>query len=122
MKKIILALVAVLAVAAPIGLSASEALASPRSQAIGTAYDYLDFMSFSKAGLADQLVYEGFSRRTSNYAVNHIRVNWNRQAVESAKDYLDLMHFSCSGLIGQLEFEQFTHRQASFGAHHTSAC
>ena len=123
MKKAAIAAATVIAVAAPVAVStASPASASPGSQAIGLAYDYLDTMPFSKLGLADQLEYEGFSHRTSMYAVNHIRVNWNKQAVKSANDYLDFMHFSCDGLIDQLEYEQYTHRQAVYGAYRTSAC
>ncbi|WP_243059458.1 Ltp family lipoprotein [Nocardioides sp. SR21] len=101
---------------------AANATTGPQRQAIGTAYDYLDFTHFSKAGLSDQLQYEGFSRSVSNYAVNHIKVSWNNQAVGSAKDYLRYSHFSCSGLIDQLEYEKFTAAQARYGAHHTRAC
>jgi hypothetical protein len=122
LRKIILTITALLAIAAPIAVTASPASASPRSQAIGTAYDYLDYTAFSKAGLADQLVYEGFGRRVANYAVDHIRVSWRNQAVKSGKSYLRYMHFSCSGLINQLEYEQFTPRQARYGANHTRAC
>lgn len=122
MKKIIVGLVAATAVVTPIATTAAPAMASPRSNAIGTAKDYLRYMPFSKAGLADQLMYEGYSRKVSNYAVNHIKVNWKKQAVKSGRSYLQTMHFSCSGLIDQLEYEQFTHRQAVFGAHHTNAC
>jgi hypothetical protein len=122
MRKIVLTLMTMLAVAAPVVAVAAPAHASPRSQAIGMAHDYLDVMAFSKAGLADQLRYEGFSRSVANYAVDHIRVSWKNQAVKSAKSYLRVMHFSCSGLIDQLEYEEFTHRQAVYGAHHTRAC
>jgi hypothetical protein len=103
-------------------ITEASASASPTSQAVGTAYDYLDYMPFSKAGLADQLVYEGYSRSVANYAVNHVHTNWYSQAVKSAKSYLSFMHFSCSGLIGQLKYEKYTSAQASYGAHHTRAC
>lgn len=124
MKKFLLSLVALIALAAPLAVAA-PAQASPTSQAIGTAKDYLRYMPFSKAGLIDQLQYEGFSRHVSIYAVNHVRVSWRHQAVRSAREYLQSMHFSCSGLIQQLDSpygEDFTHRQAVYGAHHTSAC
>lgn len=122
MRKLIVSLVAALAVVMPVATIAAPASASPQSQAIGTAKDYLRYSHFSKAGLVDQLIYEGFSRRVSTYAVNHIRVSWKNQAVGSAKDYLRYMHFSCSGLIDQLRFEKFTRGQARYGAHHTRAC
>jgi hypothetical protein len=122
MRKLIISLVATLAVALPIATVAGSAEASPRSQAIGTAQDYLSYSAFSKIGLVDQLMYEGFSRSIATYAVNHIRVSWNQQAVKSAKDYLRYSHFSCSGLIEQLDYEKFTHSQSVYGAHHTNAC
>ena len=122
MRKFLLALVATLAIATPIAVTAAPASASPRSQAIGMAHDYLDSMAFSKAGLAHQLRYEGFSRRVSNFAVDHIRVSWKNQAVRMGRSYLRSSHFSCAGLIDQLEYEQFTPRQARYGANHTRAC
>lgn len=96
--------------------------ASPQSQAIAMAYEYLHSQAFSKGGLADQLVYEGFSRTVSNYAVNHIAVNWRRQAVRMANEYLNSQAFSCSGLIDQLVYEKFSYANAYYGAHHSRAC
>jgi colicin import membrane protein len=122
MRRLIISFAAILAVALPIATLASSAEASPRSQAVGTAQDYLSYSAFSKAGLVDQLMFEGFSRSVATYAVNHIRVSWKQQAVKSAKSYLSYSHFSCSGLIEQLDFEKFTHSQSVYGARHTSAC
>ena len=69
MKKLILALVAMLAVAAPVAIAVpAHATTGPQRQAIGKAHEYLRYESFSKAGLADQLHFEGFSRSVSDYA------------------------------------------------------
>nr|WP_300048120.1 Ltp family lipoprotein [uncultured Nocardioides sp.] len=122
MKRIVVALTALLAVVVPVTITGSPASASPRSQAVGMAYNYLEYTAFSKGGLADQLVYEGFSPAVANYAVNNIRVNWRKQAVKMAKNYLRYTHFSCSGLIDQLVYEQFSYANASYGANQTSAC
>jgi hypothetical protein len=122
MKKILVALAALLAVVVPVTLTASPASASPRSQAVGMAYNYLDYTAFSKGGLADQLEFEGFSPAVANWAVSNIRVNWRKQAVRMARNYLSYTHFSCSGLIDQLVFEQFSYANASYGANQTSAC
>ena len=122
MKKFLVALTTLLAVVLPVTLAASPASASPRSQAIGMAYNYLDYTAFSKGGLADQLEYEGFSPSVAIYAVNHIRVNWRKQAVRMARNYLSYTHFSCSGLIDQLVYEQFSYANASYGANQTNAC
>jgi hypothetical protein len=128
-KKFLIGLMAVLALAAPVAMAApAQATTGSQRQAIGSAQDYLRSMPFSKAGLIHQLSSrygEGFSRADSVYAVNHIRVSWKAQAVRSARQYLRSMHFSCSGLIHQLESrygEQFLHWQAVYGARHTSAC
>ncbi len=131
MRKIILSLVALLALAAPLAVTAASpasATTGPQRQAIGSAQDYLRAMPFSKQGLIDQLSSPygaGFSVKIATYAVNHIKVNWNKQAVKSANSYLKVMHFSCDGLIDQLESPygaQFTHNQAVYGAYRTSAC
>jgi len=126
MRKILLGLVATAAVAAPVAMTAAPANAATtaQGQAIGSAHDYLRFSAFSKQGLIDQLdskYGEGFSKPVATYAVNHIRVSWNKQAVRSAKSYLKIMHFSRAGLIDQLESpygERFTHSQAVYGVNH----
>lgn len=122
LKKFLVALTVLIAVAAPVALTASPASASPRSQAVSMAYNYLGAMPFSKGGLADQLEYEGFSPAVANWAANSIRVNWRMQAVKMAKNYLRTMPFSCSGLIDQLVYEQFSYANASYGANQTRAC
>jgi hypothetical protein len=91
-------------------------LTKAQEQAIGTAKDYLDGgQHFSRKGLIGQVKYEGFSRKVATFAVDYLRVNWNKQAAGVAKDYLDNQHFSRSGLINQLEYEGFTHAQAVYG-------
>jgi hypothetical protein len=85
-----------------------------QEQAIRSANEYLSFMAFSKSGLADQLVFEGFSKADAEFAVEHIDVSWKEQALESGRDYLDMMSFSRSGLIDQLEFEGFSTKQATY--------
>jgi len=90
-----------------------------QENAIATAEDYLDYTAFSKTGLAEQLEFEGFSAADAQFAVDHIRVNWNEQAAKSAKDYLDYSSFSRQGLIDQLVYEGFTYAQATYGVNQT---
>jgi hypothetical protein len=85
-----------------------------QEQAIGSAQDYLAYTAFSKSGLVDQLIFEGFSQADAEFAVEHITVDWDEQAVKSGQSYLDLMHFSRSGLIEQLEYEGFSTKQATY--------
>jgi len=86
-----------------------------QKQATAKAEDYLDYDSFSKSGLADQLKYEGFSKPDAEFAVNHIKVDWMKQAAAKAADYLDYDSFSHSGLVDQLKYEGFTPEQAEYG-------
>ena len=95
-----------------------------QENAIGSAESYLESQAFSKAGLIDQLSSEygeGFNRADAEFAVNHIKVDWNSEAVAAAKEYLQTQHFSRSGLIEQLTSEygsQFTLAQAIYAADH----
>jgi hypothetical protein len=84
--------------------------------AMDAADSYLDYSAFSRSGLIEQLEYEGYKTEDATFAVDYLKVNWNKQAFKSAKSYLDYSSFSLSGLIGQLQYEGFTYEQASFGA------
>jgi Host cell surface-exposed lipoprotein len=94
-------------------------LTAAQENAIESAKDYLDLSGFSRKGLIDQLKYEGYSTKDATFAVDYIKVNWNKQAAKSAKDYLDMTSFSRQGLIEQLEYEGFTHSQAVYGVGQT---
>lgn len=94
----------------------STAVSPGMRNALQSAKDYLDAMSFSRKGLIEQLEYEGYSSSEAEYAVEHCGADWNKQAYDMAKDYLKMMAFSRSSLIEQLEFEGFTHSQAVYGA------
>jgi hypothetical protein len=90
-----------------------------QENAIEAAASYLETQGFSRSRLIDQLKYEGFSKKDSEFAVDVIGVNWNQQAARVAKDYLDVQAFSRSGLIDQLEYEGFTPEQAEYGVNKT---
>ena len=106
------------------GLSGSSTRSSGSSytptrgeqNALNRANDYLEFMSFSRSGLIDQLEFEGYTTSEAEYAVDNCGADWDEQAVLKAEEYLDFMSFSRSGLIDQLEFEGFTYSQASAAA------
>ena len=93
----------------------STAVSPGMRNALQSAKDYLDAMSFSRKGLIEQREYEGYSSSEAEYAVEHCGADWNKQAYGMAKDYLKMMAFSRSSLIEQLEFEGFTHSQAVYG-------
>lgn len=84
--------------------------------AIGAGESYLDYTAFSRSGLIEQLEYEGYKTEDATFAVDYLKVDWNKQAVKSAKSYLDYTNFSREGLIEQLQYEGYTHEQALYGA------
>jgi hypothetical protein len=107
----------------------TEAPAAPeytvaQEQAILSAQGYLDMGGTSRAGLIEQLSSkygEGFKKADAKFAVNHIKVDWNKQAVQSAKGYLDMGGFSRASLIEQLSSnsgEKFTLAQAKYAVRH----
>ena len=80
------------------------------------ANQYIRLMPFSRKGLIDQLIFEGFSTSDAAYGVDSAGTNWRNQAVKMAANYLELMAFSKQGLIDQLVFEGFSQADATYGA------
>ena len=76
----------------------------------------MDYTSFSRQGLIDQLLFENYSPEAAQYAVDAVDTDWNEQAAEKAQEYLDYTSFSRQGLVDQLIFEGFTPEQAEYGA------
>lgn len=99
----------------PVEEPAEPAMTMGQQQAVGKGEDYLDFAAFSRQGLIDQLVYEGFSEADATFAVDYIAPDWNEQAAQKAQDYIDMSSFSRQGLIDQLVYEGFTAAQAEYG-------
>ena len=86
-----------------------------QQNALRSAESYIEFSSFSRQGLIDQLKFEGYSTQDATYAVDAVDVDWMEQAARSAKEYLEYSPFSRQGLIDQLEYEGFTPEQARHG-------
>ena len=86
-----------------------------QQNALRTAQSYINIMPFSRSGLIDQLMFEGYSSEDATYAVDALNADWNEQAAKAAEAYLDIMGFSRSGLIDQLVFEGYTREQAEYG-------
>lgn len=87
-----------------------------KQKAIYAAKEYLKITSYSKKGLIDQLIHDGFNSTDSLYAVNNCNANWYDEAKRSAKTYLKIIDYNKEELIMQLEFEGFTHDEAIYGA------
>ena len=92
---------------------ASESVA--QSNAREMASDYLDYSSFSRQGLIEQLEFEGFSTADATYGADSTGADWYEQAALKAQEYLDYSAFSRDGLIEQLEFEGFSRDEAVYG-------
>ena len=99
--------------------AATSDMTMGQSNAVGKALDYIDYSAFSKKGLINQLEFEGFSTADSEFAVDHIDVDWFEQAALKAAEYLDYSSFSRKGLIDQLLFEGFTQDEAVYGVDQT---
>ncbi len=82
--------------------------------ALGSAEDYLNYSSFSKQGLYDQLLYEGFPEDAAQYAIDNVVTDWNQNALQTAVDYLDYSSFSYPGLYDQLVYEGYAAEQAQY--------
>ncbi len=87
--------------------------------AVRAANRYLDYSSFSRQGLIDQLTYEDYSTEDATFAVDNVAADWNEQAALSAPDYLDYTAFSRQSLVDQLIYEGFTPDQAQYGVDQT---
>ena len=84
-----------------------------KRSAIEKAQSYLSTMPFSPSGLYDQLLFEGFSEESSQFAVNCLVVDWDEMCYEKAVSYItNVGGFSKQSLIDQLVFEGFTKKQA----------
>lgn len=90
-----------------------------KSNAKAKASEYLEFSSFSRSGLIDQLEYSQFSTDDATYAVDSSNVDWNEQAAKKAQEYLDFSSFSRAGLKDQLMYSGFTPEQAEYGVSQT---
>ena len=80
-----------------------------------SAEAYLEYSSFSRQGLIDQLLYEEFSQADAEYGVDALGADWNEQAALSAEAYLEYSAFSRQGLIDQLIYEGFSQAEAEYG-------
>lgn len=105
--------------------AAEQAASGTVSQqnAYAKATSYLKTSAFSRSGLADQLVYEGFSAEDAEFAIARLEaaggVDWNTQAAAKAASYLKMSSFSRASLLEQLTYEGFTAEQAEYGVSST---
>lgn len=87
-----------------------------QKNALKKALSYLDYSSFSKQGLYEQLQYEGFEDADCQFAVDNCGADWMKQAEKKAESYMKYSSFSRDGLIDQLLYEGFSQEEAEHGA------
>lgn len=91
-----------------------------QQNALEQAQSYLQFSSFSRQGLIDQLSSEygsGYPVDVATWAADTVGADWNAEAVEQAKSYLEYSSFSRQGLFDQLTSpygSQFTADEANY--------
>ena len=106
----------------------AENLTDPQENAVRSAKEYLNYQTFSRRGLIQQLSSRGggrYSVAVATVAVDSLHVDWKKEAVRSAKEYLNDHAFSCRGLIQQLSSRGgsgYTVVQATYGAQQAGAC
>ena len=96
------------------GVTIVEAATIGEQNALSQAKSYLSLMAFSKKGLKEQLLYDGYTKKEAKYAVNNCGANWKKQAYKKGKSYLEIMSFSKQGLIDQLKYDGFSAKQAEY--------
>jgi len=98
-----------------IAASASSSETVSQSNARKKGASYLKSSAFSRAGLIEQLEFEGFENADAVYGADAQKADWNAQAVLKGASYLKSSSFSRSGLVEQLVFEGFTATEAEYG-------
>ena len=79
-----------------------------------SAVEYLEIAAFSKQGLIEQLVFEGYSEADATSVVNNLNVDWSSQAYYCAVEYDNLFPMSRQEMIEQLSYEGFTNEEAIY--------
>ena len=102
--------------------AAAGGTANGQEEAVASAQSYLEYSSFSRMGLIEQLSSEygdGYTEEEATSAVDYLEqnglVDWDQEAIEAAQSYLKNLEFSHDGLIEQLTSEYgeyFTQEQA----------
>lgn len=100
-------------------LTVEPPLSLEQQNALEQAQSYLDYSSFSRQGLIDQMSSEygsGYPVEVATWAVDYLNPDWTAEAIEQAKSYLEYSSFSRDGLYEQMTSEfgsQFTPEQAN---------
>ena len=77
------------------------------------AKTYFESSWFSRVGMIDQLVFDGFSKADATYGVDALGVDWAKEAEGTADAEIRSDWFSRQGLIDVLVYQGFTDAEAT---------
>lgn len=99
---------------------------SQQTAALHSAEAYANNMNMSKAAILDQLTSDAgdkFDQADAQYAVDHVKTDWNKNALKSAESYQKDQDMSTEEIRDQLtspDGDQFTQEQADYAINHLS--
>ena len=106
--------------------SSSTHATSQQTAALHSAETYANDMNMSKAAILDQLTSDAgdkFAQSDAQYAVDHVKADWNKNALKSAESYQKDQDMSTEEIRDQLtspDGDQFTQEQADYAINHLS--
>lgn len=83
--------------------------------ALKSAKSYMNYSSFSRQGLIEQLEYEGYTHEEAVFGADNGQFDWKEAAAQSAQSYMKYSGFSYQGLLDQLLYEGYTQEEAIYG-------
>lgn len=104
--------------------SSSSHVSATKIAALKSAQTYSDDMHMSKRGIYEQLTSDAgdkFDNASAQYAVDHVKADWNKNALESAKSYQKDQNMSPEEIRDQLTSDagdKFTQDQANYAVSH----
>ena len=105
---------------------AEDNIPTEYKSALRKAKIYANDMNMSKAAILDQLTSDAgdkFAQSDAQYAVDHVKADWNKNALKSAESYQKDQDMSTEEIRDQLtspDGDQFTQEQAHYAINHLS--
>lgn len=104
--------------------SSSPHVSATKVAALKSAQTYSDTMHMSKQGIYDQLTSDAgdkFDDASAQYAVDHVKADWNKNALKAAESYQKDQNMSPKAIRDQLTSDagdKFTQDQADYAVSH----
>lgn len=104
--------------------SSSSHVSATKIAALKSAQTYSDTMHMSKQGIYDQLTSDAgdkFDDASAQYAVDHVKADWNKNALKAAESYQKDQNMSPEAIRDQLTSDagdMFTQDQADYAVSH----